>query len=371
MGYSATFADLIVSIYDAALDPAAWPDALGRIASHLNADGGLFVGFSWTSQRVAIHEGIPADPVFDELYRTKYARNPWGDRAITKPVGVGFTDRELLDFGRLERTEYYQEFLRPRDIRHALFACLAGNRDFLAGTNLHRSLRRGPFEKPEMEQWQALLPHLQRAAQIQLRVEGGGLLANAALGALDRLSLGVVLLSVSGDILFVNEAAHSIVDARDGFAVDRERIVLSSRRDNDRFQKLIAAAADLGAYQPSTGGGAMVLQRPSGRLSFQLLVTPVVGRASEAVPGAAVAIFIRDAEREVDSGASWLTGAYGLTIAEGKVATLIASGLSAPQVAAQLGLSPATVRTHLAHCFAKTGVRSQVALARLLSAIAG
>jgi hypothetical protein len=98
---------------------------LGRIASHLNADGGLFDGFSWTSQRVAIHEGIPADPVFDELYRTKYARNPWGDRAIRKPVGVGFTDRALLDSASLERTEYYQEFLRPRDIGHALFACLA------------------------------------------------------------------------------------------------------------------------------------------------------------------------------------------------------------------------------------------------------
>jgi DNA-binding CsgD family transcriptional regulator len=179
----------------------------------------------------------------------------------------------------------------------------------------------------------------------------------------------VVLLNVSGDILFANEAAHSIADARDGLAFDRDQIMLSSQRDSDRLRKLIAAALDLGTHQPSTGGGAMVLQRPSGRLSLQLLVTPIVGQVSGAMPGASVALFIRDPERETGPGLQWLARAYGLTVAEARAASLIASGLSAPQVAAQLGLSPATVRTYLARAFDKTGVRFQVALARLLSAL--
>jgi DNA-binding CsgD family transcriptional regulator len=64
-----------------------------------------------------------------------------------------------------------------------------------------------------------------------------------------------------------------------------------------------------------------------------------------------------------------LQTAFGLTAAEARVATLVGSGLSGPQAAQVLGVSPATVKTHLARCFEKLGVRSQVELARMLSAL--
>ncbi len=49
----------------------------------------------------------------------------------------------------------------------------------------------------------------------------------------------------------------------------------------------------------------------------------------------------------------------GLTAQELRVARLVASGLSNRQTAAQLYLSPKTVEYHLAHAFAKLGVRSR------------
>ena len=67
--------------------------------------------------------------------------------------------------------------------------------------------------------------------------------------------------------------------------------------------------------------------------------------------------------------ATTLQTAFGLTAAETRVATLIGSGLSGPQAAQVLGVAPATVKTHLARCFEKLGVRSQVELARMLSAL--
>ncbi len=63
-----------------------------------------------------------------------------------------------------------------------------------------------------------------------------------------------------------------------------------------------------------------------------------------------------------------LIRAFGLTAAEARVAMLITSGLSTPQAADELRLSAATVRTHLARCFDKVGVRSQTALARIVAA---
>jgi DNA-binding NarL/FixJ family response regulator len=49
----------------------------------------------------------------------------------------------------------------------------------------------------------------------------------------------------------------------------------------------------------------------------------------------------------------------GLTSQELRVARLVASGLSNREAAAQLYLSPKTVEYHLAHAFAKLGVRSR------------
>lgn len=60
---------------------------------------------------------------------------------------------------------------------------------------------------------------------------------------------------------------------------------------------------------------------------------------------------------------------FGLTEAETRVATLIGSGMSLNDIARTLGVSPNTVKTHAARCFAKVGVRSQTALARLVASI--
>jgi DNA-binding CsgD family transcriptional regulator len=57
---------------------------------------------------------------------------------------------------------------------------------------------------------------------------------------------------------------------------------------------------------------------------------------------------------------------FGLTPAEAKVAAYCRMGLRVNEIAAQLKVSRETVRTELAHIFAKTGVSSQTELAALL-----
>lgn len=49
----------------------------------------------------------------------------------------------------------------------------------------------------------------------------------------------------------------------------------------------------------------------------------------------------------------------GLTARESEILALVAKGLSNGEIAAQLHLSPATVKTHLAHLLSKTGARDR------------
>ena len=66
---------------------------------------------------------------------------------------------------------------------------------------------------------------------------------------------------------------------------------------------------------------------------------------------------------------AWLMDAYGLTPAEARVALAASSGLTIPEVARQLNLSPNTIKTHLRKVFAKTGTNRQMELARLVASI--
>lgn len=62
---------------------------------------------------------------------------------------------------------------------------------------------------------------------------------------------------------------------------------------------------------------------------------------------------------------------FGLSLAQSRVAKLVAEGRTLNEIAAEMGITPNTARTHLQRVFEKTGVRNQTALVRvLLSAVA-
>ena len=56
-------------------------------------------------------------------------------------------------------------------------------------------------------------------------------------------------------------------------------------------------------------------------------------------------------------------GWASLTPTELQVASLIAAGLSNPEIASRLFVSRSTVKTHLEHIFSKLGVKSRTAVA--------
>ncbi|SFK12389.1 response regulator transcription factor [Methylocapsa palsarum] len=57
---------------------------------------------------------------------------------------------------------------------------------------------------------------------------------------------------------------------------------------------------------------------------------------------------------------------YGLTPAETRLLVLVAQGMTVVNAAHALGVSAATVKTHMQHLFAKTGARRQVDIVKLV-----
>ena len=120
--------------------------------------------------------------------------------------------------------------------------------------------------------------------------------------------------------------------------------------------------------------GSMSLPRPGDGGLLAILVSSVRGRdagrfADLSLPDAAVLLFIVDPANRAGIPLAWIVDAYGLTPAEARVALAASSGLTIPETAHRLGLSPNTVKTHLRKVFAKTGTSRQIELARLMASI--
>lgn len=185
-------------------------------------------------------------------------------------------------------------------------------------------------------------------------------LKDAALGALNLLAVGVVLVEDGGRILNANRVAQQILERCDGLSVSGGRLLAAYGHDHTALGRSIAAAS---AAVPTNG--ALACGRPSGRRPLSVVVKALRRHAHPDRPGFA-AVFITDPEQEVSAEAQDFAGLYGLTPAEARLASRLVRGMSPAQAAGALGLTVNTVRTHLKRIFSKTETRRQSDLVRLL-----
>ncbi|MFD6896198.1 LuxR C-terminal-related transcriptional regulator [Rhodococcus sp. NPDC060086] len=97
-------------------------------------------------------------------------------------------------------------------------------------------------------------------------------------------------------------------------------------------------------------------------LAVHLGASTVIDRIASRVRESGVSLGVVGSRRTEQIG--W----ESLTVAEKRVARLVGQGLSGPQIAARLGVSPRTVQTHVSHALAKLGLHSRVGLARVVLA---
>jgi DNA-binding CsgD family transcriptional regulator len=89
----------------------------------------------------------------------------------------------------------------------------------------------------------------------------------------------------------------------------------------------------------------------------------------EATPpaNATAALFVAPAVQPPPPPLAAVAALFELTPSEARVLELVGAGRGNAEVAAALGVSVATVRTHLLHLFDKTGTHRQAELAALLA----
>lgn len=359
---------LLDDIYDAATEPELWRSVLTEIADRTGSQGGVLFGQSVAASAVYFDYNGRLSEECNRVYRERHMHNPWSIAMEPQSVGRLVLSDEVMPLVSLRRTPFFDEVLHPQDVAHNAMIVVAAKDDFKAAFNLCRSARQGPLTHDGRRLLEKLVPHLCRSTRLGFRIEGYRALQRAEYQVLDRLSVGVILLDRRARIVYANAAARALDSHEGPLRLRGATVTTHAPPHSQRLGELIRATV-LG--MPA---GSMSVPRPNDGQLLTILVSSVrsrdVGRFADlGMPDAAVLLFIVDPTNRAGIPTAWTMDAYGLTRAEAKVALAASSGLTIPETAVQLGLSPNTIKTHLRRVFAKTGASRQVELARLMASI--
>jgi DNA-binding CsgD family transcriptional regulator len=312
---------------------------------------------------------------FEEAFsaaRSRNAEDRYLSAMLHQPAGSVHLGTEFVAPERMHRSSSYSALAMPWHLEHFLMASVMageGSGTFFA---LGRTAREDPFVEGDKDLVRSLLlSHLTRSMAVQreaavIRGANNALLASVMYQA----PTGLVIFDGHGKPEFINEKAAAIFAANDGLALVNGELRAESSPGQAQLKQALAAILQVVQGQVVPAPPTVVVARRTGappyRVSFSTL-SPL-GVSGQLPPGSCVVAVIHEERRGRGQAVPALFRAtYGLTRAEIRLCELLLAGQSLAEAAIGLRVSRNTAKTHLARIFDKTGVRSQIALLRLLA----
>ena len=355
---------MIQAIYDSVAAPENWRGVLSGLTEAMGLSFAGLVARNASRTRV---EGIAVgiDQVDYDNFLKRYFRDsvfaeaPW-------VAGEVLPTRTVVAPERFRRTQMYQEFHRPRQFEEGLRLSLSDAGGIYRSMSLFRPERGGAYTADELAWCGALMPHLQRAADLSQRLNEADLLATAALSSMDALLHPILLLDSQGILVHANTRGEALLSRNDGLTLRQGRLEAGSAAQTGRLRLLIQQAIGDPAHGVGLGG-AMRLQRAS-KLPLSLLTMPFRHETAWSLGRRpAVLVCLTDPSDSLGMPPAQLRTLFGLTTQQAQLAADLMTGLSLRDIAEGRGRSVHTVRSHLAGLMAKVDVNRQSELMLLLS----
>ena len=214
----------------------------------------------------------------------------------------------------------------------------------------------------------AALPH-RAAAKAEMTLAETSLQVRAASRAFDAMNVAVILVDAKARIIFANGFAETFLSRDDSLTADRIHIGGADTPTLRRLRRAIAQCAGPAALRAAVA--PVEIAAADGSTSLRVMFTPL-GRNTTDLHGPhvglaepVVLLLIHDREQQRSMMRQRLCERFGLTTAEAGVVMEVIQGGAREDMARRLGVSVATVRTHLIRIFEKTGARRQTELVRL------
>jgi DNA-binding CsgD family transcriptional regulator/PAS domain-containing protein len=355
--------DLVARTYDAALDERLWMGLGPEIARTF---GSTSAALRVRNLRTGYAPLLTATANYSveniEQYAAYYWRHDkWANRAARLGMSRILTSADLIEDSELERSEWYEDWLRKLQIFYIVGTIFPIGGDEVCTLGIHRGRADGAYGAIDKVPVARYLPHLKRALAVRQQLAHARVGQAATLDALERTATATLVLDRDGRLLYANGRAERLLAMADGLGATAGRLRAADRTAGERLATLIRDAAD----GTGTAGGALALPRGD-RLPLTALVAPLpAAQDGWGWTRPAAILFVRDPEQPTPSGTA-LQELFGLTPAEAALAAALAAGQTVEAHAAAHRISLNTARTHLKSALAKTGTGRQAELVALL-----
>ena len=223
-----------------------------------------------------------------------------------------------------------------------------------------------PYCDDDVALIEGITPHLCRAFMFADTLEMRSVMLRNLERTVDALTTGVILTDKRG-VTYMNTSAKALVDSGDAIRIKENKLCLAKTRDAGTLDHALSQSLE-GIASPKTGSYAVAIPRADGPgvvanvlpLSWRDAPNPLASMSG------AAAVLIQDPGQPPQFDSEALARLYGLTPMELRVSLEIARGQTLPDIASALGITINTLKTHLKHIFAKTGVSRQGDLMRLI-----
>src|SRR5262245_18656465 len=366
------FSALVGDIYDASLDPALWPAVCEQVCSFVQASAAHLFAQDSLSKTANRYFTWGDDPGFTQSYIDTYAKlNPMFPSAMFFDVEEVHQLIDIIPREEVCRTRFAIEWMQPQQYIDDMFCVLDKSATSSSLFQIIRHRRDGVVDDSARRRMGLVAPHIRRAVLIGKVIDLKKVEAAALADSLDTLSAGMFLVDETGRIVHANLAGHLLVSDANVVRAPGGKLGAADRAADQALLDAFTAAGNGDAALGRKGIAVPLKGRDDARYVANVLPLTSGARRKAGVSYAAVAtVFIHKAALDLPSPPEAVAKDYGLTPAELRVMFAIVEVGGVPEVAAVLGISETTVKTHLHHVFEKTGASRQADLVKLVAGYA-
>jgi DNA-binding CsgD family transcriptional regulator len=352
------FANAIDGLYEAAVAPELWPEALGQLSDAAGGCGSVILysphgGGGWFEGSPGMQEVL--SDFFVGGWHDKNVRVR--GRSIHRTGRAVLTDTMIFRPGELDRYPIQNQFYDQYGLRSFI------------GFEFVPNLIRASIERGRSEACESDVAELERAAGHfhrigRLALARGHAHAEGVLDALTMFNCATLILDHQGRVAQLNQRAEDLLPTsfhfRQGCLIPRHRMSAAP------FKAMISGA--VAAKKPHETRPIAAVKIPTlDQRTLIAVAAPLEGRAHDIFKWAKAVLMLIDPDGELNLDARLLMQIFGLTRKQATLAKALSSGRDLDECSLDLEISKETARTHLSAIFAKTGTRRQAELATLLA----
>lgn len=360
--------EVVGHLYDAAVDAEHWPIALEAACGFVGGCAANLFSQDAATQNAVRHYSWGEDPHYEQQFFQTYASlNPFYPAAVFLPVGEVFAGSDIIPNKEFQKTRFFREWVGPQGRIDSLLSNIERTATTASAFSIQRSRAQGLADTAAKRRFGLLVPHMRRAATIGRIIGFQQVREQALLAILDKLETAVILVSGNGRLVQANPSGGKLLESGELVRLSRGRVEAVRLDAKDGLSAAITAAGK-GDGEIGDGGIAIPLQIIGSNQTVAHVLPLSRGLRRDAGDSDAVAaIFIQRFSLAQPTSLEAVAARFKLTPSETRVLAAVMEAGSIPEQATRLGISRATLKTHLNHLYSKTGARRQVDLVRLMT----